>query len=302
MKKGFLVVLILALICPVFSLEKLDSLAGIWEGKDRFVFFENATDDENPELVIVLKEYYGWYYDRAAEPESYSELEKRTRNAATHKDAEHIPYSVNKLSVENTFEINLQYSKNQNNLVPVAIVDGKMYLNFYTKPLVYDENGKKIITTNGNWRGYVNSEGIKVSPQKADENISLLIIDENKYYDVRYWLSDMDYEDADVVFKYKDEKYDVPKHLISSGNVYSCVTGKSKKVRNPMPYFIFNESDFIFDEDKTILVIDNEPYLTKLTDKKTIDDLMQIIKEANSRRKPDPEPIFPVKLPSFPGE
>ena len=29
---------------------------------------------------------------------------------------------------------------------------------------------------------------------------------------------------------------------------------------------------------------------------------MQIIKEANARRKPDPEPIFPVKLPTFPGE
>ena len=39
-----------------------------------------------------------------------------------------------------------------------------------------------------------------------------------------------------------------------------------------------------------------------MENKKTFEDLMQIIKEANARRKPDPDPIFPVKLPSFPGE
>ena len=66
MKKGFLVVLLFALICPVFSQKIPEVLQGIWEGKDRFVYFDNATDDENPEFVIILKEYYGWYYDRAA--------------------------------------------------------------------------------------------------------------------------------------------------------------------------------------------------------------------------------------------
>ena len=76
MKKGFLVVLLLALICPVFSQKIPEILQGIWEGKDRFVYFDNASDDENPELVIILKEYYGWYYDRAAEPVDYAE--KRT--------------------------------------------------------------------------------------------------------------------------------------------------------------------------------------------------------------------------------
>ena len=72
MKKGFLVVLLSALIFPVFSLDIPENLKGIWEGKDRFVFFENAADDENPQFVIVLKEYYDWYYDRAAEPADYS--------------------------------------------------------------------------------------------------------------------------------------------------------------------------------------------------------------------------------------
>ena len=42
--------------------------------------------------------------------------------------------------------------------------------------------------------------------------------------------------------------------------------------------------------------------LTKVTDGKTLSALLEIIKEANSRRKPDPEPIFPVKLPAFPDD
>ena len=60
MKKGFLFVLLLALIFPVFSQGVPEKLQGILEGKDRFIFFENAADDENPEFVIILKEYYGW--------------------------------------------------------------------------------------------------------------------------------------------------------------------------------------------------------------------------------------------------
>ena len=67
MKKGFLVVLLFALISSLPSQENLKKLNGIWEGRDRFVFFENAADDENPFFKKKKKTYYGWYYDRAAE-------------------------------------------------------------------------------------------------------------------------------------------------------------------------------------------------------------------------------------------
>ena len=69
-----------------------------------------------------------------------------------------------------------------------------------------------------------------------------------------------------------------------------------------MPSFLISEADIIYNEDKTVMIKDTQAYLTKLTDKQTIEDLMQIINEANARRKPDPDPIFPVKLPTFPGE
>ena len=135
------------------------------------------------------------------------------------------------------------------------------------------------------------------------KNIShYLIMLEDKFYDVRYWQTDMDYEATTVTFKYKDDVFQVPKHLYAEGTNYSSVNGRSKKVRNTQPAFQIANQNILYNSDKTVLVLNGETYLTKLTDKQTFEDLMQIIKEANARRKPDPEPIFPVKLPSFPGE
>ncbi len=297
MKKGFLVVLFMALIFPVFSQAIPLDLEGIWEGKDRFVFFENAADDENPELVIVLKEYYGWYYDRAAEPYSYKEKEARTPNAASHKDPEVIPFTINSLGQEykGAYQMSIPYSKHNSNITSFAIIDDKIYLNVFTMIKDPSEANSQF------YRGYQHSEGFLMYEQATDQNITLLIIDGNKYYDVRYWLTDMDYDSGLVNFTYKEDSYSIPKHLFADGTNYSCVNGRSKKVRNTMPSFDLETSQIIYNEDKSVMIKDSQPYLSRLRDKKTIEDLMQIINEANARRKPDPQPIFPVKLPKFPG-
>ncbi len=332
MKKGFLVVLLFALISSLPSQENLKKLNGIWEGGDRFVFFENASDDENPFFIIVLKTYYGWYYDRAAEPSDISNVQARTPNAATHKDPEIIPYKLNELG--DAFRITTNYSKHNSNTTTFVIIEDKIYLNPYT--LISDDeasSSRASGTTDSSgstdftsgtpdnsgttdsslgeaeqrsnpqlYRGYQHSAGFLMYEQPTDQNISLLIVDEEKFYDVRYWYTDMDYDSSYVTFKYKDDTYSVPKHLMADGSNYSCVNGRSKKVRNTMPAFSLADSNIIYNQDKTVMIKDSKPYLTKLTDKQTIEDLMQIINEANARRKPDPEPIFPVKLPSFPGE
>ena len=303
MKKGFLVVLLFALIYPVFSQKIPEVLQGIWEGKDRFVFFDNAADDENPEFVIVLKEYYGWYYDRAAEPVEYADAEPRTRNAATHKDPEVIPFTLNELeNITDAFQLSITFSKHYSNTTSFAIIDDNIYLNMYTKYSYKGQNPDEQPGQAKLWRGWQYSDGFILNSQPADENISLLIMLEDKFYDVRYWQTDMDYEATTVTFKYKDDVFQVPKHLFAEGTNYSSVNGRSKKIRNTQPAFQIANQNILYNNDKTVLVLNSEPYLTKLTDKNTFEALMQIIKEANARRKPDPEPIFPVKLPSFPGE
>lgn len=300
MKKGFLVVLLSALIFPVFSLDIPENLKGIWEGKDRFVFFENAADDENPQFVIVLKEYYDWYYDRAAEPASYSQKEARTLNSATHKNPEIIPFELKQIDdITEAYQLTVTYSKHYSNTTSFAIIDDKIYLNMYTKYDQIDDELNKDITL---YRGYQHSDGFVLNSQPMDENIGLLILLKDKFYDVRYWQTDMDYESSLVTFKYQDDTFLVPKHFFAEGTNYSSVNGRSKKIRNTQPAFQIQNQKFLYNQDKTVLILNEEAYLTKLTDKQTLDDLFQIINEANSRRKPDPEPIFPVKLPKFPDE
>lgn len=297
MKKGFLVALLIALIFPVFSLDIPENLKGIWEGKDRFVFFENAADDENPQFVIVLKEYYDWYYDRAAEPASYSQKEARTLNSATHKNPEIIPFELKQIDdITDAYQLTVTYSKHYSNTTSFAIIDDKIYLNMYTKYDQIDDELNKDITL---YRGYQHSDGFVLNSQPMDENISLLIMLKDKFYDVRYWQTDMDYESSLVTFKYQDDTFLVPKHLFAEGKNYSSVNGRSKKVRNTQPAFQIQNQKLFYNKDKTVLILNEDAYLTKLTDKQTLDDLFQIIKEANSRRKPDPKPIFPVTLPEI---
>lgn len=286
MKKLFLSALFFIITLNLFAINLPESLYGIWEGKDRIIFFEKKENDTD-ELVILLKEYYGWYYDRAAEPVDYDEKVRRTRNTGTTRFSEHVYIDDVNISYENgeniAGEIKLKYSNRQYNYVPFVIIDGNMFLDFLQLQdleLMY-------------YKGNAKSKGFLVSEQSIPENIPGFLIDDNKLYDIRYWKSDMDYENENVNLKWKDFEYYIPKHIYSAGNNYSCVSGRSKKIRNVVAPVEYNKDDFYFTEDNQILIRDKEPYLTKMADKKTFEDLMAIVKAANSRRKPDPKPLFP---------
>lgn len=309
MKKLFLLISTFFYISALFALDLPDELAGIWEGKDRFVFFEQEEGDENPKIVIILKEYYGWFYDRAAESPEKSQEYTRNRNIPTPRTAENITFSfseISKAKVSDVWELNLNYSKYEKNLVPVCVIDGKMYLDFLVKDLpellqnddavaftasgVVDEN-----PYNGFWRGNVASEGIKVASQVEKENIPGFYIQGDKLYDIRYWKSGMDFTDEKVLAEYDEDSFYVDKHLFSAGNVYSCTKGRRTYIRNMQPSFEFHPENYVFNSEKTVLARDKEPYLVRLADKSTFEDLITIIKEANSRRKPPRPPLFPPK-------
>lgn len=281
MKKIFsgLIFLLLYSICSAVKLP--DDFYGIWEGVDRFVFFEN--NDENDEIVIVLKEFYGWYLDRAAEPDFYSELNQRERNTGTAKNPEHVHVSMIPTEMD-CYELELSYSKYEKNQIPVVIVDDKMYLNFYVKDKMNPDF----------WRGFVSSEGLKVSPQSVTENISCLYFVNDYIFDIRYWKSDMDYTDEKAFFTYDGKEYYVDKHIKSAGNLYACTNGRSRKIRNlTRPVGVLNNS-LQFYNDKSIMIIDDKPYLKKIADKNTFQDLMQIVKNQNDKRKPVNNPFFPI--------
>lgn len=296
MKKGFLVILITVLFFPVFSQVLPDQLKGIWEAKDRIIFFEEPQNDKNPELFVVLKNFYGWYYDRAAESDFYSDKGTRDRNDTTPKNAEHIPYAITVNTDYNTWYFNVNYSHHENYIIPMALIDDNFFLNFYTRDLDFTDPEALEAARNsydGFYRGNLVSKGIMISNQLVPENIACFYVVDNRIYNIRYWKTDMDFSDEYASFTYGQDSFSVPRHIQAGGYIYSCVTGRSKKVRNPQPSQLFNPENYIFNDDHSVMVLDKEIYLTKLADQKTFEDLTKMVIEHNSHRHPPLQPLFP---------
>ena len=296
-----LIILFFALMISTFLFsETLPSkLLGIWEAKDRYVFFEQ-NDEEQPELVVVLKTYYGWYLNRAAEPAEYNEKEPRVRNTANARNAEHIYIqNINVKETSNSLygSLDLSFSRWQKNTVPFFILDNQMYLSYFEKDIsemetpeiqenMATEDSPEIQATSPAWtfyRGIAPSQGFMISQQSLPENITGYIIDGDKLYDVRYWRTDMDYSTDYITFTYKDDSYQIPKHLRSCETNYSCVSGRSKKVRNTVKPFEYKAENFIFNDDASVFTKNEEPYLKQLADNDTFEELIKI--SANISRR-----------------
>ena len=297
MKKFIIFLSLICLSFVVFAETIPSKLLGIWESKDRYVFFEQ-NDEEEPEIVVVLKTYYGWYLDRAAEPAAYAEKEARTRNTATPRNAEHI--KIQNIDTEESSNslygaLDLFYSTWQKNTIPFFQLGDKIYLKYFVLDEIPqpEEISENYNTSYKFYRGIAPSQGFMISPQAIPENITGYIVDGEKLYDVRYWQTDMDYSTDYITFNYKNDNYLIPKHLRSCGTNYSCVSGRSKKVRNTVMPFVYKEGDFIFNDDKNVFAKNEEPYMKRLADKDSFEELIKIVKEANARRKPDPPALFP---------
>ena len=288
MKKAFFICLLFLEVFYLFAEALPTKLLGIWEAKDRYVFFEQ-NDQDQPQIVIVLKTYYGWYLNRAAEPAEYNEKEPRVRNTANSRNAEHI--YIQNINVKETANslygsLDLAFSSWQKNTIPFFILDNQLYLSYFEKDIREEEPFDF-------YRGVAPSQGFMISQQSLPENITGYIIDGDKLYDVRYWRTDMDYSTDYITFTYKEDSYQIPKHLRSCETNYSSVSGRSKKVRNTVKPFAYRAENFIFNDDNTVFTKNEEPYLKQLADRDTFEELIKIIKEANSRRKPDPPALFP---------
>lgn len=296
LKKAFVFIASLILSFSLFA-DIPDSLYGIWEGKDRYVFFEQVQEEDR--IVIILKDYYGWYLDRVVEHEDYLKDFKRDRNSATTKksvlvlvDSSPLWLSEGSSSGKSSaYELKLTYDKYDITYVPFALIDDKIFLEFWLS----DGNHP------GFWMGNAVTDGIKVSNQIEQENLwSWFINDQNdEMYKIRFWKSKMDFDsELEAVIKSqkdKDSEYTLSKQIFSAGNVYTCVPGRRVYVRNldKVPVKVpFDGKDVLYNEEKTICAV-NDVYLKRLLDKKSFEELMEIVRIQNSRRKPDSPPLFP---------
>lgn len=255
------------------------SLKGIWQGNDRIIFL--GGEDE---ISIILKEFYGWYYDRAVEPESFSKIKSRSRNSASSKNAQ--DYKVSFLPIpntENTWEMTITIDKKTKNIIPIALINDEIYLDFFIK--TFDEDD-----IYGFWQGINNADSIRISERKNNENITSWYISENGIYKLRFWKTLMNNENEDAIFSDGENIFSIQKHIFTSDCNYTCVSGKGKNIRNVEKFQKF-PFDAKFDDKKKIMIL-GKPYLTKIKDADSKETLIDIVTQANSRRKTPPAPLF----------
>ena len=282
-------------------------LQGIWQGSDRLVMFSN----EN-EFALVLRVFYQWYNDRAAEPASFSEIKSRDRNNTTISPSEDIQIAYitiveNPSKTAGVYELSVKYPHEKTPvLIPVCIIDGKLYLDFLIKDsasvtdlrLSPEEQSEKS-NSDGFYRAASSASGIMISQPLFDKEVLSYFVSNNgkDIYHIRYWLSEMEYSYEKASFSDADKVFTVDKYLRIGSNVYQCTTGRSTKIRNIQKSSEFEKTP-LYDKDGGIIAL-GEPYLIKVPDVKDRKDLLDSVEENNKKKKPAPKPLFPPTFPKY---
>ena len=278
-------------------------LSGIWQGKDRLIFF----NDQAPSFSLILRVFYTWYDDRASEPASYSQLTARSSNDTTTRNAEYIQIKYktlveNKNKTSGAYELELQYSSTkEKTYIPICVIDNKLYLNFFLKSSNFNSQNTETATQNNTDSYYLvekgTSSGIKIIPPLQKKELLSYVVDGNNIYHIRYWLSNMENDNSMAEFTDEKKTFFVDKYITSGGNTYTCTTGRSSKIRNIQKSFSLDEN-IISDEEK-IIFAKGEPYLLLAEKTNNPSKYLNIAEEQNKKRAPLPPPPFPPSQINF---
>ncbi len=296
-------------------------LAGLWQNSQRIVSFENLDS-----ASVILKLFYGWYYDRAAEPGAqtlvestmsttqldynysgasqqdfidrnsvtitdevlqYDSLPPRPKNDATSPHAQQLLVEFEPLIPETetsgAWNVWITYPEiKERHAIPVAVFEGKLYVNFY---LGSNDNVSRF------FQAASNTNGITISTPLLDKEVTSYLVTGSRMYKIRYWQTDMEYDgETEAVLSGEDGNYQVPKHLLIGGTVYTCVAGRRVDIRN-VEEIPLDISGFTMSSDNRIIV-QKSAYLSLMDNNAS--ELYQLIAEANSRKAPPPPPPIPL--------
>lgn len=253
-------------------------------------------------IAILLKTFYGWYTDRTAEGEAFR-TQQRTVNDTTPPEAENIVISYRRILLSeneepdssSVWELFIKYpGYKEPQIVPVAVIDGNLYLNFQIKLPVSSElpdSEEEKDPLEGFWCGIGEADGIKVSQCHVKDSIESLYITRKAVYQIRYWKTDMEYTSENAFFSDGPDNFSVVKHIQSAGRIYTCVQGRSVTIRNVEKSNI-RPQEYTLDKSGRICAF-GKPYLKRIQDENTVEKIMAIVKENNARHAPDPDPPFP---------
>lgn len=328
-------------------------LEGIWENQNRYVVFDTSYRTETNWAIpqIVLRTFYTWYDDRAAESAEYTQTNPRDTNTATDSRfaAEHIELRFTPLtdelftadralsvvqsdgdilSAENessgAWDVEIKYANRKLGAVdtyhvPIAVIGNKLYLHFAIKeedsdsvpvsPLINGTVLESGSLLDGYWRDYGNASGILVSPPVTNAELLCYYVYGSRFYHIRYWETDMDYDEAALAQIVDGEDiFSVPKHLLVGGKVYTCTKGRRSQIRNikksdsfEKSYALNNilvqkratvgETQVDYTVRTTTICVFGEPYLTLTDGSQSIEEIITL---HNARKKPLPAPPFPA--------
>ena len=288
-------------------------LEGIWTGGDRYVFFvpENTAEKtavKPTDIALILKTYYGWFYDRTAEPEDWASSPERFLCTATTKEAERLTVTAENLLNRplrydadgnavpydsGAWELVVKYNgkKRYETRIPVAVIGNDLYLDFVLRNSSTDAITAGGTELDGYWQGVCRRESIRIAPYPRVSEIRSYYVSGGDMYALRFWETTMPYTDDLASFDDTGKTFSVAKHIVSNASVFTCVTGRSNRIRNTVKRPL-DFGDYKLDETGAICVF-GKPYMTKVVGKDNAPELMHIVAEANSRRKDPPPPLFP---------
>lgn len=296
-------------------------LAGLWENSHRIVSFESLGAAQ-----MVLKLFYGWYYDRAAEPgpaavvgaslgttqidSDYSaaapqELEAGGGAAVSEEELQPEdlpPRPRNDATSPQAQRLLVEFQP----LIPETETSGAWNV-WITYPGVRRREAIPVAVFDGKlyvdfflakdlaparfYQAASNTNDITIAQPLLDEEVSSYLATGSRMYRIRYWQTDMEYDGAtQAVLTGEDGSHEVPRHLLIGGTVYTCVAGRRVDIRNveEIPHDL---SGFTFSGDNRIAVRE-DAYLSRMDADAA--QLYQLVAEANSRKAPPPPPPIPL--------
>jgi hypothetical protein len=283
-------------------------LGGVWENDQRIVsFFSEARQEESALgqsraiTGIVLKQFYGWYYDRAAEPQeiagavSSSSLPPRDKNNTSAHSGEILITTFEETSPvtdeSGSWTMRVLYPPyRESDAIALAVIRNNLYLNFYIR---YDENPGSLGSVEGFWRAAGTASGITVSKPWYAQSVESLYITADSAFRIRYWEADLEPDLSErAYFSDGAVEYAVDKYLVIGGKTFTCVQGRGTRIRQ------ITKSPaargYELSGDGTLCAF-APPYLWR----SQIDDIYAEIAKANARKIPSPPPPFPPKYPDF---
>lgn len=330
-KRKLLTFVFLLFSVKIFSQEEIPQLLkGVWKNSSRYFVFDSGyvSDDGGAIPQAVLRTFYTWYDDRAAESSLYSEKNPRDVNNTTSKSpAQEISIKYVPLADElfsqadgngvlqndggilyangipsGAWNLEIKYpNRKEIYNVPVAVIGDKLFLKFVIRQS--GEAGRA-----GFWKDSGNASGILISPPVSSKELLSYFATDSAVYQIRYWKTDMEYDSsAQAFFSDAGTEYSVPKHLSVAGQIFTCVTGRRTKIRSVKKVSSFpadctfnsvlkikssNDLNGIQVPQESVfstICAFGEPYLT-LENGKTLEE---ILAENLKKNPPAPKPLFP---------